>query len=146
MLLVEDDPGDQELTKRVFDPVSDHIDLRVVSTGQEAIDYLMHRGDFKEPVDAPLPDLVLLDLNLPVLDGREVLKMIRTTESLKRLVVIVMTTSDQEKDILSSYELNCNSYITKPIDVEEFANIGKSLQLYWFHTVTLPPAQVGQSR
>ncbi|MBP1697695.1 MAG: two component system response regulator, partial [Deltaproteobacteria bacterium] len=120
ILLVEDDRGDQELTRRALDEGKIRNDLRIVEDGEEALAYLFRRGKYKDPATSPRPDLLLLDLNLPRVDGREVLEQIRADSKLRRMAVVVLTTSRQEEDILRSYELGCNSFITKPVDINQF--------------------------
>ncbi|MCG3131567.1 MAG: Response regulator rcp1 [Phycisphaerae bacterium] len=115
-------------------------DLRVVSDGEEALDYLQRRGRFTDPVSAPAPDLVLLDLNLPRLDGRGVLERMRADEALRTVPVVVLTTSRQEEDILRSYRVGCNSYLSKPVRIEEFIDVVRQLKTYWLELVALPPA------
>jgi CheY-like chemotaxis protein len=135
VLLAEDDPGDQELTRRALQEDVLRTTLYVVSDGEEAMDFLLHRGDYDKPAAAPRPDLLLLDLNMPKLDGRQVLQQIRRDEGLRRLPVVVLTTSKQEGDILSSYGLGCNSFITKPVDIVAFIQAVKDLGSYWFELV-----------
>jgi len=115
ILLVEDDRGDQELARRALAEGKNHTELRIVEDGEEALAYLFRRGKYKDPATSPKPDLLLLDLNLPRVDGREVLEQIRADSKLRRMAVVVLTTSRQEEDILRSYELGCNSFITKSI-------------------------------
>ena len=117
ILLAEDDRGDQELTRRALEEGKIRNDLRVVEDGEEALAYLYRRGKYKDPATSPRPDLLLLDLNLPRVDGREVLERVRADSKLRRMAVVVLTTSRQEEDILRSYELGCNSFITKPVSV-----------------------------
>jgi CheY-like chemotaxis protein len=139
ILLVEDDRGDQELTRRALDEGKIRNDLRIVEDGEEALAYLFRRGKYKDPATSPRPDLLLLDLNLPRVDGREVLKQIRADSKLRRMAVVVLTTSRQEEDILRSYELGCNSFITKPVDINQFIQVIQALERYWFQIVVLPP-------
>lgn len=139
ILLVEDDRGDQELTRRALDEGKIRNDLRIVEDGEEALAYLFRRGKYKDPATSPRPDLLLLDLNLPRVDGREVLEQIRADSKLRRMAVVVLTTSRQEEDILRSYELGCNSFITKPVDVNQFIQVIQALERYWFQIVVLPP-------
>ena len=139
ILLAEDDRGDQELTRRALEASKVRNDLRIVEDGEEALAYLFRRGKYKDPASSPRPDLVLLDLNLPRVDGREVLERVRADSKLRRLAVVVLTTSRQEEDILRSYELGCNSFITKPGAMEPFIRTIQDLEEYWFQTVILPP-------
>ncbi len=140
ILLVEDDPGDRELTCRALKDGHFRNDVRVVENGEAALDYLFRRGEFADPARSPRPDLVLLDLNLPKIDGREVLRQIREDSRLKTIAVVVLTTSRQEEDILRSYGLGANSYIPKPVDWEHFLRAVSSLEEYWFRVVKLPPS------
>ena len=139
ILLVEDDRGDQELTRRALDEGKIRNDLRIVEDGEEALAYLFRRGKYKDPATSPKPDLLLLDLNLPRVDGREVLEQIRADSKLRRMAVVVLTTSRQEEDILRSYELGCNSFITKPVDINQFTRAIQALEEYWLQIVVLPP-------
>ena len=139
ILLAEDDRGDQELTRRAWEEGKIRNDLRVVEDGEEALAYLYRRGKYKDPATSPRPDLLLLDLNLPRVDGRQVLKKVRSDSNLRPMAVVVLTTSRQEEDILRSYELGCNSFITKPADMDQFIQVIHALEKYWFQTVALPP-------
>jgi len=139
ILLVEDDPGDQELTRRALEEGKVHNSLQIVSDGEQALDYLFRRGRYADPASSPRPDLILLDLNLPKLDGRQVLENIRVTPELRRIAVVVLTTSNQEEDIVRSYDLGANSFITKPVDLAQFLRVVQALQEYWFEIVILSP-------
>jgi CheY-like chemotaxis protein len=141
ILLIEDDKGDQELTRRSLERGKIKNDLYVVENGEQALDYLLRRGPYSDPAVSPRPDLVLLDLNLPKIDGRKVLEEIRSTEELKGLVVVIMTTSKQEQDIIRSYEMGVNSYITKPLDFQQFVKVVQEVGHYWFQVVVLPPKE-----
>jgi two-component system, chemotaxis family, response regulator Rcp1 len=136
VLLVEDNPGDVRLTIEALRDVKLHNQLNVVHDGVEAIAFLRREGAY---ANAPRPDLILLDLNLPRKDGREVLEEIKNDDDLKRIPVVVLTTSSSEKDILESYNLHANCYITKPVDLGQFLTIVKSIQNFWFSIVKLPP-------
>jgi len=114
--------------------------LFIVSDGEEAMDFLLRRGRYTNAAAAPRPDLVLLDLNMPKLDGRQVLQRIRQDADLRSLPVVVLTTSKQEEDVIRSYDLGCNSFITKPVDIVSFMRTVKELGSYWFELVTLPPS------
>jgi CheY-like chemotaxis protein len=139
ILLVEDNRGDQELTRRAMGEGKIRNELRIVEDGEEALAYLFRRGKYKDPTTSPRPDLLLLDLNLPRVDGREVLEQIRANSKLRRMAVVVLTTSQQEEDVLRSYELGCNSFITKPVDMNQFIQVIQALEKYWFQIVVLPP-------
>jgi len=139
ILLVEDDRSSQELTRRALSESKIRNELRIVEDGEEALAYLFRRGKYKDPATSPKPDLLLLDLNLPGVDGRDVLEQIRADSKLRRMAVVVLTTSRQEEDILRSYELGCNSFITKPVDMNQFMQVIQALERYWFQIVVLPP-------
>lgn len=135
ILLVEDNPTDVYLTRSAFDEARIGNDLRVVSDGEEALQFLRKEGAF---ADAPTPDLILLDLNLPRKDGREVLQEIKSDEALRRIPVIVLTTSEHHEDIERAYTLHANSYVRKPVDFDQFARIIRAVESFWFEVVTLP--------
>ena len=136
ILVVEDNPGDARLIKEVLCDSKIYNMLHIVKDGVEALDFLFQRREFK---DAPIPDLVILDLNLPKKDGREVLAVIKTNEKLKVIPVVVMTISQAEEDILKSYNLHANCFITKPIDLNQFVKVVHSIEDFWFTIVKLPP-------
>lgn len=135
VLLVEDNPGDADLTRETLETSRLLLDITVVVDGAEAIDYLLKRGRY---VEAPTPELVVLDLNLPKRDGREVLTELRQHENLRTLPVVVLTSSDSERDIVQSYALGANCYITKPVDLRAFQAIVRSIEGFWFTVVKLP--------
>ena len=135
ILLVEDSPGDVRLTKEAFRDANSAIRLHVVADGVEALAFLRHEGVHAR---APRPDLILLDLNLPKMDGREVLARIKTDASLKLIPTVILTTSDAEADIVKSYELQANCYITKPVDLDQFMTVVRSIEDFWLTIVTLP--------
>ena len=137
ILLVEDSPGDVRLTQEVLQGARIANDLHVVGDGEEAMSFLRRDGDF---AGLPRPDLVLLDLNLPRKDGREVLAEMSEDPELRAIPVIVLTTSAAEKDILRSYRLSANAYITKPIDLNEFITVVRSIETFWLSIVRLPPS------
>ncbi len=136
VLLVEDNPGDVRLTEEAFAEAKINNDLHVVRDGESALDFVYRRGEYES---APTPDLVLLDLNLPKIDGTEVLEAIKTDDALKRIPVIVLTSSSAEEDIIESYELHSNAYLTKPVDPDEFVELVQSFEQFWFTLVKLPP-------
>lgn len=138
ILLVEDDPGDQELTRRTFAREGDH-HLVIVSDGEEALDYLNHRNEFADSAWSPTPSLILLDLNMPRLDGFEFLEARKREPHLRRIPVVALSTSRHVDDIARAYALGVNSYISKPTNLEEFADIVRVLRDYWFRIVSLPP-------
>jgi CheY-like chemotaxis protein len=138
ILLADDDPGDQELTRRAFLDWRIRNELIVVQDGEEALDYLYRRGKFKDPDSSPWPDLFLLDLNMPKIDGRQVLEELQNHPDRGRITIVVLTTSRQEQDILRSYDLGVNSFITKPVRFDEFSALFQTLGQYWFEIVVLP--------
>jgi len=135
ILLVEDNDGDVRLTREALKEGRVANTLEVVRDGVDAMQYLTRQGPF---ADAPKPDLILLDLNLPRMDGREVLEKIKADESLKRIPVVVLTTSSAEEDVLRTYNLHANCYITKPVDFEKFVGVVRSIDEFWLTIVTLP--------
>ena len=135
VLLVEDSPGDVRLTKEAFREANGAIQLHVASDGMEAMAFLMHQGVH---VNAPRPDFILLDLNLPRMDGREVLSTIKSDDNLKTIPTIILTTSDAEVDILRSYQLQANCYLTKPVHLDEFEGVVKSVNDFWLTRAKLP--------
>ncbi|WP_117594049.1 response regulator [Haloprofundus halophilus] len=135
ILLVEDNPGDVRLTEEAFKQGQIENTLHVVTDGVEALDFLFKRG---EHADAPCPDIVLLDLNLPRKDGDEVLEEIRSDADLAKIPVIVLTSSDAESDVVKSYELHANAYLTKPVDPAEFVETIQSFNSFWLSIVRLP--------
>jgi len=139
VLLVEDNPAEQNLARRSFAKGHVQADLRVVSDGEEAIDYLFRRGVYSDKETSPTPDIILLDLNLPKIDGRQVLERIKSDSNLSKIPVIVLTTSKKEEDILKTYELGCNSFLNKPVEVEDFVKVLSELGSYWLKLVVLPP-------
>jgi chemotaxis family two-component system response regulator Rcp1 len=135
VLLVEDSPGDVRLTREAFKDAKVHINLQVVSDGAEAMAFLGHEGKY---ANAQRPDLILLDLNLPKKDGREVLAELKESEALKSIPVVILTTSASETDIQGSYQHHANCYITKPVDLEGFLKVVKSIDNFWLSVVNLP--------
>ena len=135
VLLVEDSPGDVRLTREALKDAKMHISLNVVSDGAEATAYLRHEGNYAE---APRPDLILLDLNLPKKDGRDVLKEIKESEALKSIPVVILTTSASQVDVERSYKLHANCYITKPVDLQGFIKVVQSIDNFWLSVVKLP--------
>jgi two-component system, chemotaxis family, response regulator Rcp1 len=135
VLLVEDSPGDVRLTQEALCGTNRSIHLHVASDGVEAMAFLRHEGEY---VHAPRPDLILLDLNVPKMDGRDVLAQIKTDDSLKAIPTIVLTTSDADADVLKSYELQANCYLNKPVQLDEFESVVKSISDFWLTKVKLP--------
>jgi len=139
VLLVEDNPADQQLTIRAFQQGKLNTKLFLVSDGQEAMDYLLHMDKFSDIKENLRPDLILMDINMPRKDGKQVLKEIRSTPELKAIPVIMLTTSDQEKDIIDSYNLGVNAYISKPVRIKDFMHVVSKLEEFWFTLTLLPP-------
>jgi chemotaxis family two-component system response regulator Rcp1 len=135
VLLVEDSPGDVRLTQEALKDAKVHIDLRVAQDGIEAMAFLRREGRYSS---VPRPDLILLDLNLPKKDGREVLQEIKESPALMSIPVVILTTSASDADILRSYMLHANCYITKPVDLKGFLTVVKSIDTFWFSVVKLP--------
>lgn len=135
ILLVEDNQGDIELTKEAMAETKILTNLFTVENGVEALEFLYKKG---KHIKAPRPDIIILDLNLPMKDGREVLEIIKMDEHLKRIPVVILTSSKAEEDILRSYNLHANCYITKPLDFEQFIQIVKNIEQFWFTVVKLP--------
>lgn len=135
ILLVEDSPGDVRLTIEALKEAKVKNNLNVAKDGVEALDYLLQRNQYK---NASRPDLILLDLNLPRKDGRELLAEIKENTNLKRIPIVILTTSNNESDILKTYDLHANCYITKPVDFEQFYTVIKSIEEFWMTIVKLP--------
>jgi chemotaxis family two-component system response regulator Rcp1 len=135
VLLVEDNPGDVRLTKEALKEGRLLNKINVVGDGMEAMAYLRREGNY---ADAVVPDLILLDLNLPKKDGREVLAEIKADPKLRRIPVVVLTTSSAEEDILKTYDLHANCYVTKPVDLDQFIHVVKSIEDFWITVVKLP--------
>ena len=138
ILLIEDNPGDVRLTIEALKESKIINNLDVVEDGIEALSFLKKEGIYK---DKPRPDLIILDLNLPKKDGREVLGEIKSEDSLKQIPIVILTTSEAEEDIIKSYELHANCYITKPVNMEQFIKVVKSVSDFWFSIVMLPPGE-----
>lgn len=136
ILLVEDNPGDARLAQEALKEGRMPSRLKVVVDGVEAMTYLRREGGYGE---APRPHLVLLDLNLPRKDGRQVLAEMKADPELRRIPVVVLTTSQADQDIMRSYDLHANCYITKPVDLDRFISVVRSIEEYWCSVVTLPP-------
>ncbi len=134
-LLVEDNPGDVRLTQEALKSHKVKNNLHVVTDGKEAMDFLRRQGKYK---DAPRPDIILLDLNLPKKDGREVLAEIKSDSNLKTIPVVIISSSEAEQDIIKSYDLNANCYVTKPVDLDQFIKVVQSINDFWITIVRLP--------
>lgn len=135
ILLVEDNPGDVRLTREAFKEGKVRNNLHVAKDGVEAMAFLHREGEYS---DAPRPDLIVLDLNLPKKDGREVLAEVKTDDELRHIPVVVLTTSQAEEDILKTYNLHANCYITKPLDFGQFIKVIRSIEDFWLTVVKLP--------
>jgi chemotaxis family two-component system response regulator Rcp1 len=140
VLLVEDSPGDVRLTQEAFRHADRSVILHVASDGVEAMAFLRQEGKHAQ---VPRPDLILLDLNLPRMDGREVLTLIKEDESLRTIPTVILTTSDSEVDIVASYQLHANCYLTKPVMMDAFETLVASINSFWLTTVKLPPHAQG---
>jgi CheY-like chemotaxis protein len=140
ILLADDDPDDIEMTRRALAKNDLGAELYTVGDGEELLDFLNHRGACAPPARSPTPSLILLDLNMPKMDGREALAEIKSDPKLHRIPVVVMTTSTAEQDIARAYDLGSNSFISKPITLAELVDITKVLGQYWFEIVKLPKA------
>jgi two-component system, chemotaxis family, response regulator Rcp1 len=140
VLLVEDSPGDVRLTQEAFRTVNETINLHVASDGVEAMAFLNREG---ANVHAPRPDFILLDLNLPKMDGREVLAKIKADEGFRSIPTVILTTSEAESDIVSSYRLQANAYLSKPVQLEAFESVVRSINDFWLIKVRLPQRQSG---
>ena len=136
VLLVEDNPGDVRLTQEAFKEGRVQNQLNVVGDGEEALLYLRQEGEY---ADALRPDLILLDLNMPKKDGRQVLQEIKEDDDLKRIPVVILTTSDADEDIIKTYTDGASCYITKPIGLEQFSQVVQAIETFWFTVVKFPP-------
>ena len=135
ILLVEDNPGDVRLTREALKEGKIRNNIHVVSNGELALDFLHKEGEYSS---VPRPDLILLDLNLPKKDGRQVLKEIKSSETFRRIPVVILTTSKAEEDVLKAYDSYANCYITKPVDLDQFINVAKKIEDFWLTIVKLP--------
>ena len=143
VLLADDDPDDRQLTRDAFGENRLANELDCVEDGEELMEYLHRRGRYSELQNAPLPRLILLDLNMPRKDGREALKEIKADPDLRRIPIVVLTTSKAEGDILGSYNLGANSYVTKPVTFKSLVELVKVFNQYWFEVVKLPQDGAG---
>ena len=141
ILLADDDPDDRKLTQDAFTENRLANVLHCVEDGEELMEYLRHQGRYADQKNAPLPGLILLDLNMPRKDGREALKEIKADPELRRIPIVVLTTSKAEEDILRTYDLGVNSYVTKPVTFKSLVELIKILGRYWFEVVELPPGE-----
>ena len=136
ILLVEDNPGDCRLALEVLKDAKVKNKLHIATDGEQALQFLRNEGDY---ADVPRPDLILLDLNLPKIDGREVLKEIKLDENLRRIPVVILTVSSADEDIFKTYDLHANAYIVKPINLNQFIDVVKVIENFWLSIVKLPP-------
>lgn len=137
ILLVEDDPSDQKLVKVSLQKQRIANELHVASSGEEALDFLYQRGRYQD--GAPRPDLILLDLNMPGMGGKEFLRRLKEDKNLRTKPVVILTTSDSEQDIIDSYNLQASGYVKKPVNLDEFKEVMKQIGEYWFVICRLPP-------
>jgi len=135
ILLVEDNPGDVVLTKEAFADAKIHNNINVAADGEEALKYLRKEGEF---ANATVPDIILLDINLPKKDGRQMLAEIKDDATLRRIPVVVLTSSKAEQDIVDAYDLHANSYLVKPVSLEKFIDVVNAIESFWFSVVVLP--------
>ena len=138
ILMADDDPDDRLMTKEALEESRLANDLRFVEDGEELMDYLYRRGKYSDPSDSPHPGLILLDLNMPRKDGREALEEIKANPTLRRIPIVVLTTSKAEEDICGTYDLGVSSFIVKPVSFDGLVDIMKTLAQYWFQIVELP--------
>lgn len=136
ILLVEDNPGDVKLTQKAFENAQLTNNLHHVGDGEKAMQFLNQEGEY---TDVPRPDIVLLDLNLPKLNGDEVLRRIKDDEVFRRIPVVMLTSSEAEEDIMSTYNLHANAYLTKPVEFQGFIDVVKKVEGFWFSVVRYPP-------
>ncbi|MFQ5571647.1 MAG: response regulator [Rhodothermales bacterium] len=140
VLIADDDPEDRMLILDAFEENRLANDLRFVEDGEELLDYLYRRNHYEDPCTSPIPGLILLDLNMPRKDGREALEEIKKDPRLRKIPIVVMTTSKAEEDIARSYDLGVNSFVTKPVTFRGLVEVIKKLSVYWFQIVKLPPS------
>lgn len=143
ILMADDDPDDRLMTKEAFEESRIANDLRFVEDGVELLDYLLRRGKYSDPATSPRPGLILLDLNMPRMDGREALRAIKAEPRLRNIRIVVLTTSKAEEDVLKSYDLCASSYITKPVTFSGLVEVIKALGRYWLEIVELPQGENG---
>ena len=143
ILMADDDPEDRMLVEDAWQESRLANSLNFVEDGEDLMDYLYHRGKYTDSKKSPIPDLILLDLNMPRKDGREALKEIKGNPDLRRIPVVILTTSQEEADILSTYDLGANSFIKKPVTFESLVDVVKTLAKYWFQIVELVPENEG---
>lgn len=135
VLIIEDNQGDIDITRDVFEETETKCNLNFVYTGEEALEFLRRKGEYP---NAPTPDIILLDLNLPGYSGREIIEKIKNDDAFKKIPVIVMTSSESQRDVYDAYSLHANCYIVKPIEMNEYVKIIKAIESFWFLTAVLP--------
>jgi two-component system, response regulator len=145
ILMADDDEDDRLLTRQAFEEIRLINDLRFVVDGEELLEYLRGEGSYSAADSAPRPSLILLDLNMPRLDGREALIQIKADPRLRSIPIVILTTSKQEEDVLQSYDLGVSSFITKPVSFDGLVEVMRTLDNYWFEIVELPPIEPGGS-
>ena len=138
ILMAEDDLDDQLLTKDALEEARLKNEIRFVSNGLELLDYLQRKGEYSDPESSPTPEIILLDLNMPKMDGREALAIIKADDDLRHIPIVILTTSSAEEDIFRSYNMGVNSYVTKPVSFEGLTQLMKDFSNYWFTIVKLP--------
>ena len=139
ILLVEDDPADQKLIKKSLESQKIANELRIVSSGEEALDFLYRRGDYS--AGTPRPDLILLDLNMPGMGGKEFLRQIKDDGDMGQIPVVILTTSDAERDIIDTYRLHASGYVNKPVTLDDFKRLMEKVEEYWFLVCKRPPKE-----
>lgn len=138
VLLVEDSPADQVIVKRALEDGRVDCNLKITEHGEQALRYLRNQPPYEDKHTYPSPDLILLDINMPIMDGRETLENIRNDEQLKHYPIIMLTTSSNDKDVIQSYRLGVNAFVTKPLDEQDFMKAVMQMEQFWFELVTLP--------
>ena len=138
LMMADDDPDDREFVREAFDECGFEGDFRFVEDGEELVHYLTHSGSFEGRAQLPVPDLILLDLNMPRMDGREVLSYIKEKDEFKHIPIVVLSTSDSEEDIRKTYDLGVNSFVTKPSSFSDIVEMARGLHRYWLEMVQLP--------
>ena len=144
ILVADDDPDDRDMIKEAFGEIGLGDDIRFVCDGEELMEYLLRRGKYESPAKSPRPGIILLDLNMPKIDGREALMEIKSHSDLKSIPVVVLTTSKAQEDIFRSYSLGVNSFVTKPVKFDSLVEVAKDLGRYWFEVVELPQFQMNK--
>ncbi|MDH5682505.1 MAG: response regulator [Spirochaetota bacterium] len=139
ILMAEDNPADQEITRRVIADMGIPSELKILEDGLEVMNYLTRVEIYSDPEISPRPDFIMLDINMPRMNGKETLEAIKSNPNFRSIPVVMLTTSSYEKDIIESYELGVNAYITKPVDIGQFFTLIGNLKHFWFQIAELPP-------